>query len=57
MPTIASTNSEADNEKNAASRLPRDRAGEQRLARPRWAVQEHAAGNAGAEPACSAPGS
>ena len=50
MPTIASTNSEADNEKNAACGLARDCAREKRLARPRWAVQEHAAGNAGAEP-------
>ena len=50
MPTIASTNSEADIEKNGTFASPGDRAREQRLAGPGRAAEQHAVGDAAAEP-------
>ena len=48
-PTIASTNSDAGHGEEAALGLAGDRAGEQRLAGARRAVEQHAARDAGAE--------
>ena len=50
-PTIASTNSDAEIEKNGTLGLPGDRAGEQRLAGAGLAGEQHAARDAAAEPA------
>ena len=50
MPTIASTNSDALMEKNGTPRLPRHRAGEQRLARARLPGEQHAARDPAAQP-------
>ena len=49
MPTIASTNSDAEIEKNGTPGLSRDRARQQRLAGARAAGEQHAAGDPAAE--------
>ena len=56
-PTIASTNSDAEIEKNGGVGLAGDRAGEQRLAGARRAVEQHAARDPRAEALRSARGS
>ena len=57
MPTIASTNSDAEIEKNGTLGLPRHRLGQQRLAGAGLAGEQHAARDPAAELAGSGPGS
>ena len=57
MPTIASTNSDAETREERHARLARDRAREQRLAGARAAGEQHAARDPAAELAVASPGS